>query len=214
MQGSVSLSSLTAGTYPVEAYVPLSVLLERVRTYWSIGRSTMMNRDRVSSGTCHSRAPHVAVQAVPSKPCTRIYNHTPKNMATHVHTSGVSNAYSRICMARARVHGWVGTEKQHRRRVHGEATECVVFMGRQWNASCSSGGNGMRRVHREATERVGANRLERNSRWKRGLAYRRTEETALCSTGHVRNGILFIGRGLAYRKTEETDFLRSKWGSC
>ena len=34
----------------------------------------------------------------------------------------------------------------------------------------------------------------------------------MCSTGHVRNGILFIGRGLAYRKTEETDLLRSKPG--
>ena len=32
----------------------------------------------------------------------------------------------------------------------------------------------------------------------------------MCSTGHVRNGILFIGRGLAYRKTEETDLLRLK----
>ena len=72
----------------------------------------------------------------------------------------------------------------------------------------------MRRVHQEETERVGANRLGRNSRWKRGLAYRKTEETALCSTGHVRNGILFIGRGLAYRKTDETDLLRSKRGSC
>ena len=28
------------------------------------------------------------------------------------------------------------------RRVRGEATECLVFMGRQRNASCSSGGNG------------------------------------------------------------------------
>ena len=72
----------------------------------------------------------------------------------------------------------------------------------------------MRRVHREATEHVGANRLGGNSKWKRGLAYRRTEEMALCSTAHVRNGILFIGRGLAYRKTEETDLLRSKRGSC
>ena len=61
-------------------------------------------------------------------------------------------------------------------------------------------------------ERVGANRLGWKSRWKRGLAYHRTEETALCSTGHGRNGILFIGRGLAYRKTEETDLLRSKTG--
>ena len=70
----------------------------------------------------------------------------------------------------------------------------VVFMGSQpagseRNAlSCSSGG------------------LGRNSRWKGGLAYRRTEETALCSTGHVRNGILFIGRGMVYHKMEETDF--------
>ena len=46
-------------------------------------------------------------------------------------------------------------------RVHGEATECVMFMGRQWNASCSSGG------------------LGRNRRWKRGLAYRKMEETDL-----------------------------------
>ena len=71
----------------------------------------------------------------------------------------------------------------------------------------------MRRVHREATERVGANRLGRNNQWKRGRAYRRTEEMALCSTGHVRNGILFIERGLAYRKTEETELLWSKRGS-
>ena len=105
----------------------------------------------------------------------------------------------------------------------------VMFMGSQpagsernaW--SCSSGG------------------LGRHRRWKRGLAYRRTEETTLCSTDHVQNGILFIGRGLAYRKTEETalcstdhvqnwilfigrglayrkieetDLLRSKRGSC
>ena len=41
----------------------------------------------------------------------------------------------------------------------------------------------------------------------RGVAYRKTEETALCSTGHSRNGVLFIGRGLVYRKTVET-------GSC
>ncbi len=76
----------------------------------------------------------------------------------------------------------------------------IVFMGSQparseRNAlSCSSGG------------------LGRNRRWKRGLAYRRMEEMALCSTGHIRNEILFIGRGLAYRKTEETDLLRSKRG--
>ena len=128
-----------------------------------------------------------------------------ENTTTYVHMGKVSNAYSRIRTARARVHGWVGTEKQRRHRVHGEATEYVVFMGRQRNVSCSWGGNEMRRVHREATERVGANRLGRNKQWKRGLVYRRTEETALCSTGHVRNGIMFIRRGLEYRKMEETN---------
>src|SRR3954470_22454112 len=60
-----------------------------------------------------------------------------------VHTGGVSNAYSRIRTARARVHGWVGTEKQRRRRVHGEATECVVFIGRQRNAWEPTGWDGM-----------------------------------------------------------------------
>ena len=131
-----------------------------------------------------------------------------ENTATYVHTGRFSNAYSCIRTAKARVHGCVGTEKQCRRRVHGEATEC----------SCSWGGNGMRRVHGEATECVvfigrqrnacrssGANRLGRNNQWKRGLAYRRTEETAVCPTGHGQNRILFIGRGLAYRKTEEID---------
>ena len=80
-QGSASLSSLTAGTHPVEESVPLSVLSEHVRTYWSIGRFATMNCGRVSSGTCHSIAPHIAVQAVPSKSCTRTYSHTRK----HVH---------------------------------------------------------------------------------------------------------------------------------
>ena len=94
----------------------------------------------------------------------------------------------------------------------------VVFMGRQWNASCSSGGNRTCGSQPAGSERnawsCSLGGLGRNRRCKRGLAYRKMEETALCSTGHVRNGILFIGRGLAYRKTEETDLLRSKRGSC
>ena len=81
----------------------------------------------------------------------------------------------------------------------------------------------MHRVHREATERVGANRLGRNGMrffffWEgldgtgmeRGLAYRTTEETDLLRSERV----LLIGRGVAYRKTEETDLLWSKRGSC
>ena len=38
------------------------------------------------------------------------------------------------------------------------------------------------------------------------------EETALCSTGHGRNGIMFIGKGLAYRKMEETDLCWTSYG--
>src|SRR4051812_46986114 len=78
----------------------------------------------------------------------------------------------------------------------------VMFMGSQPGGSEEM----RRRVHREGLEGTGD--------MKRGLPYRRMEETALCLTGHVRNGILFIGRGLAYRKMEETDLLRSKRGSC
>ena len=98
----------------------------------------------------------------------------------------------------------------------------VVFMGSQPTGSernawsCSSGG------------------LGRNRRWKRGLAYRTTEETDLrCSErgpvdregcgvpqngGNgppmVETGVLLIGRGVAYHKTDEIDLLRLKWGSC
>ena len=99
----------------------------------------------------------------------------------------------------------------------------IVFMGRQRNASCSWGGNGMRRVHREAMERVGANRLSRNVmrghvHWE-GLdgtgdgneAWRTAQRRK--RTSYVQNGVLLIG-GVAYRKTEETDLLRSKRGSC
>ena len=67
-----------------------------------------------------------------------------ENTATHVYIRAGSRTPTRVRTARAHVHGWVGTEKQRRRRVHGEATESVVFMGRQRNVSCSSGGNGTR----------------------------------------------------------------------
>src|SRR3990170_5325450 len=81
------------------------------------------------------------------------------NTATYVHTGRVSNAYSHIRTARARVHSWVGTEKLRRRRVHGEptgwvGTECViVFIGSQlaWTEQAmetrpgipQNGGNGL-----------------------------------------------------------------------
>ena len=87
-----------------------------------------------------------------------------ENTATHVYIRAGSRTPTRAYVRPALVY-MAGLERrnsvvvvymgrQRRRRVHGEATECVMFMGRQWNASCSSGGNGMRRVHREATECV------------------------------------------------------------
>ena len=81
----------------------------------------------------------------------------------------------------------------------------------------------MRRVHREATERVGANRLGRNG--MRGRVHREgldgTDDgneawhTAQWRkrTSYVWNRVLLIGRGVEYRKMEETDLLRSKRGS-
>ena len=114
----------------------------------------------------------------------------------------------------------------------------VVFMGRQRNASCSSGGNGTRGSQPAGSERnawsCSSGGLGRNRRWKRGLAYRTTEETDLLRSERgpgdregcgvpqnggngpptVETGVLLIGRGVAYRKTDETDLVRSKRGSC
>ena len=77
------------------------------------------------------------------------------------------------------------------RRVHEEATECVVFIGRQRNTWEPTGldgtGDGNEACH--------------TAEWRKRTSY-------------VRNGVLLIGRGVAYRKTEEMDLLRSKRGSC
>lgn len=147
------------------------------------------------------------------------------NTAMHVHTGGVSNAYSRIRMTRARVHGCVGTEKLCWRRVHVEATECVMFIGRQQNASCSSGGNRTRGSQPAWTEHAmetrpgipqnGGNGLVFDRpRSKRDLVHR--EGSGVPQNGGngppmVETGVLLIGRGVAYRKMEETD-LRAKIG--
>ena len=88
------------------------------------------------------------------------------------------------------------------RRVHGEATECVVFIGRRVGAN-RLGRNGMRgRVHREGLDGTG----DGNEAWR--TAKRRKQ------TSYIWNGVLLIGRGVAYRKMEETDLLWSKRGSC
>ena len=145
-------------------------------------------------------------------------------------TARVSNAYSRIRTARARVHGWVGTEKQRRRRVHGEPTgwvrtECVVvFIGRAWTEQPmetrpsvpQNGGNGLvfdrsctirGPVHREGSgvPQNGGNgppTVETGVLLiRRGVAYHKTEEMNLCWSATVEPGDLSIGRGVAYRIT-------------
>ena len=76
------------------------------------------------------------------------------------------------------------------RRVHGEATECVVFIRRQQNVwqptSLDETGDG-------------------NEAWRTAQGRKQTS--------YVRNGVLLIGRGVAYRKTEKMDLLWSKRGS-
>ena len=151
------------------------------------------------------------------------------NTAMYVRTGGISNAYSRIRMARARVHGWVRTKKQRRRHVHGEATECVVFMGRQRNA----------RVHGEATECVvfiGRAWTEQAMETRPGVPQNggnglvfdrpRSKQDPIHREGccvpqnggkgppTVETGVQLIERGVAYHKTEETDLLPSKRGPC
>ena len=147
------------------------------------------------------------------------YVHQPRckkeNTAMYVYLRAGSRTPTRSCVRPGLVY-MAGSEQRN--------SIVDVFMGRQRNASCSWGGNGMRRVHREATERVGANWLGRNG--MRGRVHRegldgtgdgneawRTAQRRK-RTSYVQNGILLIGRGLAYRKTEETDLLRSKRGSC
>src|SRR5215216_6305027 len=118
------------------------------------------------------------------------------NTATYIHTGGVSNAYSRIRMTRARVHGWVGTEKL-RRRVHREPTGLDGTTDR--NEAWRTAERRKRPCVRPGHGRNGILFI------RRGLAYRKTEETDFSWTSYGRNGVLLIERGVAYHKTEETD---------
>ena len=114
------------------------------------------------------------------------------------------------------------------RRVHGEATEYVVFIGRQQNAWEPTGWVGMECVV------VFIGRAWTEQAMETSPGYRTTEEMDLLRSERgpvdregcgvpqnggngpptVDTGVLLIGRGVAYRKTEETDLLRSKRGSC
>ena len=151
----------------------------------------MMNRGRVRSGSS-SGSPVKTVYTY-IQPGAKKYGHVRtygqglERVLTHTYGQGSCTWRGQGRQQRRPVHrkptGWVRTEKLH--HVHREATECVLFIGSQpaW------------------TEQP-----------KRGLAYRRTEETAFCSTTYDRNGILFTRRGLAYRKTKETDFSSTSYG--
>ena len=94
------------------------------------------------------------------------------------------------------------------RRVHGEATECVVFIGRQQNAWEPTGWVGMECmvmfIERAWTEHAMETRPGVPQNGGNGLVFDRTRSK--------RDPVDW--EGLAYRKTEETDLLRSKRGSC
>ena len=91
------------------------------------------------------------------------------------------------------------------RHVHGEATECVVFMGRQRNAW-------------ELTGWVGTVCMVEFIRRSWMVQAVETRPGVPHNGGNgpptVETGVLLIGRSVAYRKTKETDLLRSKRGSC
>ena len=110
------------------------------------------------------------------------------------------------------------------RHVHGEATECVMFIGRAWTEQpmetrpgvLQNGGNGLvfDRPHlkRDPVHREGSGIPQNGGNGPptvetgvlligRGVAYRKTDETDLCWSATVETGVLFIGRGVAYRKT-------------
>ena len=106
------------------------------------------------------------------------------NTATYVHTGGVSNAYSRVRTARARVHGWVRTEKHHRRRVHGEPTgwvgmECVVvFIGSQPTEQAIEKRHGVLQNRRNDLV-FNQPRSKQDPVHREGSGYCKTEETYL-----------------------------------
>ena len=154
---------------------------------------------------CRSRGAHVA--------CTCMYSG--EGARKKIRPRTYIRAGSRT-PTRAYVHGWVGTEKHHRRRVHGEPTglvgmECVVvFIGRAWTEQAMEA--------RPGVPHNGGNSLVFDRpRSKRGPADRegpRVPQNGGDGPPTVETGVLLIGRGVAYRKTEETDLLRSKRRSC
>ena len=175
-----------------------------------------MNRGRARKGTCHSIGAHVA--------CTRTYSGQGARKKIRLRMCTYGRGLERLL---AHTYGqgsctWLGRNGQtESSRVHGEATECVVFMGRQRNASCSWGGVWRTAKRRKRTsygrnggpvdrEECGVPQNGGNGPPTvetgvlligRGVAYRKRDETDLCWSATVETGVLFIRRGVAYRKT-------------
>ena len=122
----------------------------------------------VEARTCHSRGAHVA--------CTRTYNGqgARKKIGPRMYIRARSRTPTRAYVCPGLVY-MAGSERRN--------CVVVVLMGRQRDASCSSGGNGTHGSQPAASERnawsCSSGGLGRNRRWKRGLAYRTTEETDL-----------------------------------
>ena len=119
---------LTVGTHLVEAYIALS--------FWS--RTCTYILADVEARTCRSRGTHVE--------CTRTYSgqYARKKIRPRRYRRAGSRTPTRAYVWPGLVYMVVaGSERRN--------CIIVVFMGRQRNASCSSGGNGTRAVHREPT---------------------------------------------------------------
>ena len=117
-------------------------------------------------------------------------------------------------------------------RVHREATECVVFIGRQQNAWEPTGWVGTECVvvfiGRAWTEQAMETRPGVPQNGRNGLVFDRPrskrdpvhrEGSDVPQNGGngpptVETGVMLIGSGVVYRTTDETDLLRSKRGSC
>src|SRR3954467_1011208 len=130
---------LTVGTHLVEAYVVLS--------FWS--RTCTYILVDVEACMCHSRGTHVACTRTYSgqgarkkiRPHMCTYGRGLERLLAHTYGQGACTWLGRNGETTSSSCSWGGNGM---RRVHGEATECVVFIRRQRNVSCSSGGNGMR----------------------------------------------------------------------
>ena len=127
---------LTVGTHLVEAYVALS--------FWS--RKCTYILVVVEARTCYSRGADIACtrtytgqgarKKIRPRMCT--YGRGLERLLVHTYGEGSCTWLGRNGETTSSSCSWGGNGMH---RVHGEATECVVFMGRQRNASCSSGGN-------------------------------------------------------------------------